>query len=393
MRTGDDRNPVSGPLFYRRLPGGVKSAILPLIALLLLGAADEDDFARSRNLEETLGTLSSAFSRGEVDSVLSVFDGELAGRQLTARLHNLHGISLAAVGRHREAVEAFERGIRMAYHRPELHLNLAISLLELGVTGRAMAEFEEALELGPDSVEAHLGYGRSLLRFRRYEEAREVLDRAHSLDPTDARVQRTRAELAHQWGGPEQEREIWTWLEENRPSAESAKRLGELTADPRVAAEYFEHCLERDSDADDCRERAAGLHLQSGRAVRAVELLAPRAETLSEAGYQNLLLAEQSRGQLAPLEKLVAERPPAMARGWAILALARRDAGELESALDAARRAAALDPDDLEVVNLLAVLLAETGETEAARDRWEWILEQNPDHEAARRNLEARLGG
>lgn len=393
MRTRGVRHASPGHTFYRGLPGGVKSALLPLIALLLLGATSEDDLARSRKLEETLGALSSAFTRGEVDSVLSVFEGELVGRQLTARLHNLHGTSLAAVGRHREAVEAFERGIRMAYHRPELHLNLAISLLELGVTGRAMAEFEEALELGPDSVEAHLGYGRSLLRFRRYEKAQEILDRAHFLDPTDARVQRARAELARNWGGPEQERELWSWLEEHQPSAESAKRLGELTTDSRVAIEYFEHCLERDSDADDCRERAAGLHLQSGNPARAVELLAPRAESLTEAGYQNLLLARQSLGKLAPLEDLVAERPPATARGWAILALARRDAGELASALDAAERAAALGPDDLEVVNLLAVLLAETGETEAARDRWKWILEQNPDHEAARRNLEARLGG
>lgn len=393
MRRDDRHHPVPRHSFYRRLPRGVKLACLPLIALLLQGATDEDELARSRKLEETLGALNSAFARGQVDSVLSVFEGELAGRQLTARLYNLHGTSLAAAGRHREAVEAFERGIRMAYHRAEIHLNLAVSLLELKVTGRAMAEFEEALDLDPDSVDAHLGYGRSLLLFGRYEKAQEVLDRAHSLDPSDVRVQRARAELAEKWGTAEQEREIWTWLEAHRPTAESARRLGELEDEGQGAVDHFERCLQRDPTARDCRERAAGLHLQAGRPARAIELLAPRAGEISEPAYQNLLLAHQALEQLAPLEELVDERPPATAPGWAILALARRQAGELEAALEAGRRAAVLGPDDLEVINLLAVLLAETGATEEARQKWEWILERDPQHRAARSNLEARFGG
>lgn len=378
---------------YRLPRGPVKSAGLVLLGLVLLGAQPEDRLDRSRKLEETLGTLRSAFERGRVDSVLTVFETELAGRELTARLHGLHGLSLAAVGRHREAVQAYEKGIVQAYGRAELHQNLAVSLLELGVTGRAMAEFEEAVELAPTSVDAHLGYGRSLSRFQRWEEAREVLDRAHDLDPTDARVQRARAELADQRGDTEQAREIWSWLEQRRPSADSARRLGELSGDAAVALEHFEACAQRDPSALDCRERAAALHLQAGRPERTVELVAPLVERLSPAGYENLLLAHQSLGELEALEAVVETRAPATGRGWAVVALARRAGGRTEAALEAVRGAFELAPQDLDVANLLAVLLLESGDRDGARARWEWILERDPDHPDARRNLEGRFGG
>ena len=73
-----------------------------------------------------------------------------------------------------------------------------------------------------------------------------------------------------------------------------------------------------------------------------------------------------------------------------MVALARRADGDGDGALQASRKAVELKPESLDLVNLLAVLLDESGHVEAARERWEWILSRAPAHPEAARTLAAR---
>ncbi len=363
-----------------------------LVGLLLFGVAarPEDQYASARDLERLLGSLTRTFEAGRPDSVVQVLD-ELEGRrQLTGRLYNLRGLSLDQLGRGSEAIESFEKGLALAYERPELHANLAVTLLKQGATGRAMAEFEEAIRLDPRSVEAQLGYGRLLRSFRRWDPAQKALDRAHELAPDDGRIQWERAELSEAVGDTAAAIEVWSWFEEHDPTAESARRMGRLR--PGVGeAEWYLLCVERDPNALDCRERAAEILLGQGKAERARDLLQPHVPDLTEAGLQNLYLALQRLAEATALEDLAVKRPPRAAGGWGIIALSRRQAGQLDQALTAIESASELAPEDLDLANLRGVILYELGRRDEARRGWEAILDRNPHHSDARRNLDERF--
>jgi len=381
------------PRLYARWGASVKR-LAPLLLLLLLvrAAPAADRFDPARNREALLARLTAAFEAGEVDRVLSVFADSLGNdAELTPRLWNLKGLALAARGRHGEAVAAYERGMRGGMHLYELHMNLGRSLQALGVTGRALAEYRQAVERAPGAVDARLALGEGYLDYGRYAQARTELEEAARLDPDDLRVLRQRARLADETGNAAESLALWAQLEEREPGPDTARRLGELRAgeDPALAAGWYEACASRDSAALDCAAAAGTLLLGLGRPEEARPWLerACTADEPTAATVQNLLLLYQQQGSLEALEALVRRHPPSTGPGWGAVALARRAAGRSRAALEAARRAVEASPENLDLANILAVLLHENGHPEEARRRWKWILERDPAHPQARRNL------
>lgn len=379
-----------------RLSRSVVKRLAVLALVILPGVAArgglDESLEEARAQERLLQRLDAALRAGDVDRVLAVFEDSLQGVPLHPRLLNLKGVALAARGRHEEAVRAYEAGLRENLGFHELHLNLAISLEALGVTGRAFAEFEQAAELAPESLEARLGLGRASTRFRRYDRAASELAAAHRLAPEDPRVLRALAELADAMADDEGALTWWSRLEERMPSADSARRLAEIGDQAPGRLEWYRKCLDRDPQAADCAAAVGALLLAEGNAVDAIDPLqkaVAQADPPPEAVH-NLLLALQLAGRRTALETVIAEHPPRWSESWGVVALARRADGDLEGALVAARKAVDLQPDSLDLVNLLAVILDQSGDREAARRRWEWILSQDPQHPEAKRNLAER---
>ena len=376
----------------------VKSAALGACLVVLAGATGSGDLEervdRARWFEARLEAWQDEVEAGRAADVEAEILA-LAGRfDREPRLHTVLGLALAALGRPREAVASFETGIRLDPRRPELHYNLARVLVDLGMGGRALSEFEQAIALDPGRVEAYLGMGRGLLALGRWAPAREALDRAHELAPDDPDVLRALAELEDRSGHAEAARRWWSRLDARRPSADSARRLGELlrSTDPHRALEHFDACAERDRSALDCVEAAATLLLEMGRAEEARVRLGPHLDGLSEGALANLLLALQTLGERARLEEVLDRRSPHSATAWGVVALARRDAGDTAGALEAVRDALEIDDRRADLHSLHGVLLAESGEREAARRAWRRALEIDPDHPEARANLEATGG-
>lgn len=380
----------------RPLSGGLKRALGVVFVLLLLfasgpaSAKDRYDPARAR--EATLARLTARFQAGAYQEVLAVFEDSLKAKDYTPRLWNLKGLVLAQLSRQREAVKAYEEGLRLEDSLFELHLNLAKSLKALGSTGRAMAELERAVRLAPDSVEARLALGTGFLDYRRYAQAREQLEEAARLAPDDLRVLRQRARLADATGHPEQSMRRWTELERTKPDADTARRLGELwtPSAPDSAIQWYERCVERDPSCHDCAAAAGSLLLKAGKPGQALPWLrrAVQAGPPSQEAVYNLLLAWQGLGKADSIEALAARNPPKFARSWGVIALTRRQEGKLSSALKAAERALALAPDDLDLANVQAVILLELGRKEEAKRIWRRILQIDPNHALAKSNLE-----
>jgi len=376
--------------------------LLPLFFLLVLlpaiGPADADPTERlekARARERLLEDLTRAFEAGDDQRVLRVLDDSLPPAELTARLWNLKGLSLARSRSFGEAIAAYEQGIRRRDDLWELHMNLGRALLSSNQGGRALAEFRRAVELAPQEVEARLALGVGCRHYRRWDCAREQLETAARLAPGDTRVLREEARLAAATGDSVLARRRWEELDQRRPSAETARNLARLfPADGDSALWWYLRCAERDSTAADCAAAAGSRLLRRGEDQKAVRWLrrADAGGATSPELVHNLLLAWQRLDQPDSVEALVARRPPTRGDSWAVVALSRRQAGDPEAALAAARRAVELSPENPDLLNIYGVLLQETGQSGPAREVWEKALGIDPGHAKARRNLEESGG-
>jgi Tfp pilus assembly protein PilF len=250
-----------------------------------------------------------------------------------------------------------------------------------------MSEFQQALELDAADDDARLGLAHSQIRTRRYAAARQTLDRAATSD--DPRYLHARAELAHASADTAEALVVWTRLEAVAPSAESARRLAKLL--PSRREEWLRRCVERDVLAGDCRAALAQELLQAGEVEASADLLRPLAQapTMAPAALHNLLLALSALGAADEIDAVCATHTPTQAESWGVVALARRQAGRDAAAREAVRRARELAPEQLDLANLEAVLLAEAGQHAAAKRIWRWILERDATHAEARRNLQS----
>ena len=100
--------------------------------------------------------------------------------------HVAKGISLRALGRHREAVACLDEAIRLDSTNAYAYGTKGKSLQMLGEHQKAIACLDEAIGLKPDYSFARAAKGISLQALGRHQEAMACLDEPIKLDPTNA---------------------------------------------------------------------------------------------------------------------------------------------------------------------------------------------------------------
>lgn len=95
------------------------------------------------------------------------------------------GVTLARVGRVPEAIQAFEKSLRIKPDSAEAHMNLGNALLTEGKVQDATAHYEEALQIRPDYPLAHDNLGIALAQAGRMPEAMQHWEQALKLKPDD----------------------------------------------------------------------------------------------------------------------------------------------------------------------------------------------------------------
>ena len=111
---------------------------------------------------------------------------ELPVVQKTAAFWNNKGCSLAALGRHQEAISCYDRALALDPRDAAAWSNKGRSLAALGRREEAIRCYDRALELDPRNVPAWNNKGVSLNALGRHEEAIGCFDRALELEPRDA---------------------------------------------------------------------------------------------------------------------------------------------------------------------------------------------------------------
>jgi tetratricopeptide (TPR) repeat protein len=241
----------------------------------------------------------------------------------SAKLHFNSAIDLLEQNRPGLAVQQFLMAIEANPGQFTYHHNLAAAYGLLGREAEAEAEYRKALELNPEYPNAHFNLAMKLVDRGEIEEAAEHLELAQRYDPEDL--------VAHiEW-------------------ATALSRLGRQ----EQAAQELGKVLDRDPTNAKALLNLATVQAQMGR-----------------------LTAAQ-----ATLEELISgdSNPAERARAQASLGKIYEQQGDAGRSIAAYRAAVEADDDFVEAQSLLAGLLARTGDFQAAAERFDRVLELDPD--------------
>lgn len=144
-----------------------------VVGLLLVGVAGLISFHRSAYFHDNLA-FSRQWLRTDPDSV---------------NAHYNLGFGMAQLGRHQEAVEAYERALEIEPDYGYAHNNLGNALGKVGKHEEAIRHFQQALKLDPGYAEAHHNLANVLVEESRRDEALEHLREAVRLRPDFAEAQ------------------------------------------------------------------------------------------------------------------------------------------------------------------------------------------------------------
>ena len=99
--------------------------------------------------------------------------------------HSNHGLALAALKRHDEALASYERALKIAPRNADALTNRADALCDLGRPTEALASYDQALAINPRHVAALVNRGLVLRELGRAAEALASYDAALAVDPND----------------------------------------------------------------------------------------------------------------------------------------------------------------------------------------------------------------
>jgi tetratricopeptide (TPR) repeat protein len=132
-------------------------------------------------VECAFGTSLAALGR-HGDAVLRYARALQLCPQFGGALNNL-GVSLAKLDRHEEAVAAYRKALTITPGLVDVHSNLGRSLEELGREEEAVVSYDTMLAVDPENPKAHYQRGTALRTLGRLAEAQSEFERAVALAP------------------------------------------------------------------------------------------------------------------------------------------------------------------------------------------------------------------
>jgi len=125
----------------------------------------------------------ASFQAGRTVHAESLYREIIRVRPNDMEARRMIGILCSVTGRHAEALEHFDRALRVNRNQPGILYNRGISLLALGRNSDALESFDRALKLGGADADAYVNRAIALRRLQRVSEAVESCDLALKLNP------------------------------------------------------------------------------------------------------------------------------------------------------------------------------------------------------------------
>ncbi|MGC2857433.1 tetratricopeptide repeat protein [Novispirillum sp. DQ9] len=272
---------------------------------------------------------------------------------------------------------------------------------EAGRTDDALATLTATLERHPDHATALWYLGHMQSRRGRFAEAEQLLRRALSLAPDLDEAAVTLAWVLADSGRLDDALALAHATARRAPQPHRLAQLGHLLTEKGetlAGIRLLEHAFAGAPDDHATRRRLA---TALGRAGRFDEARALIEEGLADAPddralhlAQALLLRRDGAAAQADLvARQIAQRWPDWAEGWVLLGEMARDRKDMAEALNCFTTAQDLDPSLIAAAVARSQVLLHLGEAKAAAWLMECVVDQAPDHAAARRQLAWALIG
>ncbi len=321
---------------------------------------------RQTRLNQALGEARGLHSAGRLTEAAAIYRQILT--QMPDQPAALHLLGVAALQQNDlpNAVKLIGRGVIAKPGNAEAWGHLAIALHRSGELGEALDAFERCLRLTPENVGSILARASLLADMGRPEEALAAYDRAIALEPSHPAALLNRGNLLF--------------------------RLGRLDQ----AVEGFKAAVTARPDDPRCHCNLAVALLAAGRQAEAAiafrhTLVRDPTFPAAETGL-GIALAELARHEeaIATFDRALVANPRDVGahfnRGRALL-----DLGRLEESLETYRRALAIDHRQVQVLINLGVVAEQLGRIDDALGAYRAAIEVEPQHAEAHLNYALAL--
>jgi tetratricopeptide (TPR) repeat protein len=147
----------------------------------------QDTVAKAPHNAYAQGDLANALVRaGRSAEALEPYERAIRLRPDFAEGHNNWGNALFALGRPSEAIEHYQEAMRLKPRHAVTHNNWGNALRAIGRQTEALEHYREAVRLKPDEPVTHYNWAEALSSLGRHDEAIEHYEQAIRLKPDDA---------------------------------------------------------------------------------------------------------------------------------------------------------------------------------------------------------------
>ncbi len=308
--------------------------------------------------------------KGDVNQALSELQSVVTARpdNFVARFHL--GRAHFAKGEYEQARQDFEKAIEKAQevHQDYLPARIALAQVALaqGQNEAALKNAQEALRISPQSGTARLLQGAALMRLQKYPESRASLNQILAANPKQPDTLVTLGVLDLMEKKYQEASDIFRRAYEADPTS-TRGLLGQaqslmLLGQPESAIKLVQSEVQKFPKRLDLKRDLADLEAKTGHLDQAQE------------GYKDLLGSYKDNARQ-------------QGEIWARLSETYTRQQNLPKSIEALQKAKDLMPDNLPVLNNLAILLDATGKHSDARKMYEQSVSYDPNDPRVLNNL------
>lgn len=259
-----------------------------------------------------------------------------------AGIHNSHGAALAAMGREREAADAFLRVTRLEPDNPQAYNNLGNVFTELGRYAEAIQNYQAAIRIQPGYIAAHYHLGLALKANGNLAEAKAQFQRVLELQPGHANALNSMGLVLKEEGGLEEAIDCFNRAIALAPAlVEARMNLGLVYVQMEKwaeAIEQFYRTCEIRPNFLEAFEQLGGALLKDLRYEDAIECfgrgwqISPASQAI-HIGMGNALLEMNRVNEAVVWFEKALDLPGNLTKALSSLAKAREAAGEHDAAV------------------------------------------------------------
>lgn len=342
---------------------------------------------------EMAGTL---YSQGKYAQAEKVCRQLIAARPDNADAHNILGVTLCAMRRTDEGIEALRRATELAPRSASIHANLGEVLRQQGKIEEAAEILEKAVDLDPGHPQALNNLGITYFERRQPKKAVEYYRRALAARPNMAEAHNNLGNalrMARDFEGAIQAYQDALVHRERYP--EAYNNLGTLLQQ-RGQLEEAEHALRKAVNQNpryvEAYDNLANIYVAQKKDTEALRVLADVLK-FAPTHVPTLLITariQTRRGAHGLAEQAVRhalKQEPENAEALTVLGQILHETDRYDEALEVLERALAANPENPEAMNFYGVALKSVGRLEEARECLLKALRRNSNMYGAYANL------